>query len=98
VNKLPIKERVDGISVAPATPSAARAMINHNAWGANAAMTEATANAARPIISSRRRPIRSPNVPIVIKKPAMKKPYASMIHNSSPAEGSRSAVRLGTTR
>ena len=35
---------------------------------------EAAANAAVPIINSRRRPIRSPRVPIVIRKPAIRKP------------------------
>ena len=40
----------------------------------NAASTEAAPNAAAPISSSRRRPIRSPSVPIVIRKPATRKP------------------------
>jgi hypothetical protein len=69
-----ISDSVEGIRVAPATPSSARATMSHNAFGANAARTEAAANAATPTISSRRRPIRSPNVPIVMRKPAMKKP------------------------
>ena len=73
-NRLLIKDSVEGISVAPATPSSARATISHRAVGANAAKTEAAANAAIPIINSRRRPIRSPNVPIVIRNPAMRKP------------------------
>ena len=36
-----------------------------------AATTEATPNAAAPISSSRRRPMRSPSVPIVTRKPAI---------------------------
>ena len=35
---------------------------------------DATANAAAPISSSRRRPIRSPSVPMVISDPATRKP------------------------
>lgn len=69
-----IRDSVEGMSVAPATPSRARATISHRALGAKAAKTEAAPKAAIPIISSRRRPIRSPSVPIVIRKPAMKKP------------------------
>ena len=53
-------ESVDGISVAPATPSSARATINHSALGEKAAATDASPNAPAPIISNRRRPIRSP--------------------------------------
>lgn len=98
VNMVLISDRVEGISVAPATPRSARATISHSVPGANAAKTEAVANAATPIISNRRRPIRSPKVPMVTRNPAMKKPYASMIHSVSVALGSRSTVRLGTTR
>ncbi len=72
--RLLIRDRVEGMRVAPATPSRARATISASAVGANAANTETTPNAAMPIISSRRRPIRSPSVPIVIRKPAMRKP------------------------
>ena len=40
----------------------------------NAAATEAAPNPAAPIISSLRRPMRSPSVPIVISDPATRKP------------------------
>ena len=40
----------------------------------NAASTEASPNMAAPISSSRRRPIRSPSVPIVISDPATRNP------------------------
>ena len=40
----------------------------------NAANTDAAANAAAPISSSLRRPIRSPRVPIVISEPATRNP------------------------
>ncbi len=69
-----IRARVEGISVAPAIPSSARAAISSSALGAKAAITEATPNALPPIISSLRRPIRSPSVPIVIRNPAIMKP------------------------
>ena len=65
-NMLKISASVDGASVAPATPSSARAAISIGALVEKAASTEAAPNAAAPIISSRRRPIRSPSVPIVI--------------------------------
>jgi hypothetical protein len=65
-----ISDSVDGINVAPARPSRARAPISNTALVANAASSDARANPAAPIISSRRRPIRSPTVPIVISSPA----------------------------
>ena len=71
---LRIKDRVDGANVAPATPSSARVAISISAVVENAAITEATPNAAAPIKRSRRRPMRSPNVPIVISDPAIRKP------------------------
>lgn len=69
-----IRARVDGMSVAPATPSRARAAMSVSAVGANAASRDATANAAPPANSSRLRPMRSPTAPIVTRKPAMRKP------------------------
>ena len=71
---LRISDRVDGASVAPATPSRARAAINMPALVENAASTDATPNAAAPISSRRRRPMRSPSVPMVISIPATRKP------------------------
>ncbi len=73
-NMLRISDRVDGISVAPATPSTARVAISISALVENAASTDATPKAAAPISSSRRRPIRSPRVPMVISDPAIRKP------------------------
>ena len=69
-----ISASVDGISVAPAIPSSARVAISISGLVEYAAATEATAKALPPIISSLRRPIRSPSVPIVIRKPAIMKP------------------------
>ena len=71
---LKISAIVDGASVAPATPSSARAAISIGALEAKAASTEAAPNDAAPISSSRRRPMRSPSVPIVISSPATRKP------------------------
>ena len=45
---LRISESVDGINVAPATPSPARAAISAGAEGANAAATDAALNPAAP--------------------------------------------------
>ena len=73
-NMLRISAMVDGAMVAPARPSKARAAINSAAVSASAASTEANANNAAPINNSRRRPMRSPSVPMVIRKPATKKP------------------------
>ncbi len=71
---LRIRERVDGARVAPAIPSSARVAISISGVVENAASSEATPNAAAPISSSRRRPIRSPSVPMVISDPAIRKP------------------------
>ena len=71
---LRISDRVDGASVAPAIPSSARVAISISALVENAAITEATPNAAAPIMRSRLRPMRSPRVPIVMSEPATRKP------------------------
>ena len=73
-NILLISESVDGISVAPANPSTARAPISTPALVEYAAATEAVPKPAAPIISSRRRPMRSPRVPMVTRKPARTNP------------------------
>ena len=73
-NMLRISDSVDGANVAPATPSSARAAISISALVDSAANTEARPKAAAPIRSSRRRPIRSPSVPMVISSPATRNP------------------------
>jgi hypothetical protein len=73
-NMLRISDRVDGATVAPATPSSARAAISIPALVEKAASTEATPNAAAPVSSSRRRPMRSPRVPVVTSSPATRNP------------------------
>ena len=73
-NMLRISDSVDGAMVAPATPSSARVTINIVALVEKAAATDATPNAMAPISNRRRRPIRSPSVPIVISEPATKNP------------------------
>src|SRR5690606_6185046 len=97
-NMLLIRAKVDGINVAPATPSAARTAISIGALVENAASTEAMPNAAAPAISRRRRPIRSPSVPMVTRKPAIMKPYASMIHSAWTLLACRSAASAGSAR
>ena len=73
-NMFRIKERVEGAIVAPAIPRSALVPINISALVDIAASTEAAPNAAAPIIRRRRRPIRSPSVPIVMSDPATTNP------------------------
>ena len=69
-----MSDSVDGASVAPAIPSSARLRISISALVERAARIETAPNAAAPISSSRRRPIRSPSVPIVMSDPATMNP------------------------
>jgi hypothetical protein len=73
-NMLKISESVAGANVAPAMPCSALAPISISGLVENAAITETAAKAAAPIMRSRRRPMRSPSVPIVIRKPATMNP------------------------
>jgi hypothetical protein len=73
-NMLRIKDMVEGATVAPAIPSKARVAISISALVENAASTDATPKAAAPIRSSRRRPKRSPSVPMVSSEPATRNP------------------------
>jgi len=73
-NMLKISDSVDGARVAPATPSRARLRISISGVVENAATTETIPKAAAPVSSSRRRPIRSPSVPMVTRNPATMKP------------------------
>ncbi|GAA3136210.1 hypothetical protein GCM10020001_068500 [Nonomuraea salmonea] len=74
VNTFLMMDSVDGMMVAPATPSSARAAISSSGVGAYAVTTEAAPNAAAPISSSRLRPTRSPRLPMVTSRPARAKP------------------------
>jgi hypothetical protein len=71
---LRISDTVEGATVAPATPSSARAMISIAGLADQAASSEVAPNAAAPISSSRRRPMRSPRVPMVTSDPAARNP------------------------
>ncbi|HET6796732.1 MAG TPA: hypothetical protein VFH40_06170 [Gemmatimonadales bacterium] len=73
-NMLRMRDKVDGASVAPASPSSARAPISIPGLEENAARTEAAPKVAAPIRSSRRRPILSPRVPMVMSDPATRNP------------------------
>ena len=73
-NMWKISDRVEGARVAPASPSRARAAISDSALGENAASSDTAPKALAPIISSLRRPMRSPRVPMVIRDPATKNP------------------------
>ncbi len=95
-NMLPISAIVEGVIVAPATPSSARAAISIPGPVEYAASTEAAPNAAAPISSRRRRPMRSPRVPIVMSSPASMNPYTSMIHSCWVALAPRSSLSRGS--
>ena len=71
---LRISDSVDGASVAAAMPCSARAAMSIATLVENAASTEAMPKAAAPIMSSLRRPMRSPSVPIVVSEPATRNP------------------------
>ncbi len=73
-NMLVISDRVEGASVAPATPSSARERMSVSAVLEKAAITETTPKAAAPMSSTLRRPMRSPSVPMIIRNPATMKP------------------------
>ena len=64
----------DGMTAAPATPSAARLASSISALDEYAADSEASAKSAPPTSSSFLRPYRSPRVPMVTRKPAITKP------------------------
>ena len=55
-----MSDRVEGATVAPASPSTARLAMSISAVLAKAAITEAIPKAAAPISKRRRRPMRSP--------------------------------------
>jgi hypothetical protein len=73
-NMLKMSDSVPGPSVAPATPRRARLAISISGLVENAARTDRAPNAADPTRSNRRRPIRSPSVPIVTRNPATMNP------------------------
>nr|WP_246147666.1 hypothetical protein [Nonomuraea turkmeniaca] len=98
VNMFLISASDDGSSVAPAMPSSARVTISISALTAYPASTDAPPKAAAPIIRSLRRPILSPSVPMVTRKPARKNEYTSMIHSCCEAVAPRSPLRCGSAR
>jgi hypothetical protein len=73
VNVVRMIDSVDGMRVAPATPSSAREAISVSAVGENAASAEAMPKPTAPISSRRLRPLRSPRLPIVTSRPASAK-------------------------
>lgn len=73
-NMLLSSDRLEGVKVAPATPSRARAAISIAGLVAKAAASEARPNAAAPMSSSLRRPMRSARPPMVTRNPATRKP------------------------
>lgn len=73
-NMVRINDSVDGANVAPDSPSIARLTISVSGVVEKAARTEVAPNTAAPISSRRRRPMRSPRLPIVRRAPATMKP------------------------
>ena len=69
-----ISESVDGAIVAPAMPMTARLAMSISELVENAASSDASAKPAAPPSRSLRRPMRSPSVPIVMSRPATRKP------------------------
>ena len=92
---LRISDSVEGIRVAPPTPINARAAMSTSGFGANAARAEAAPKTTAPISKSLRLPMRSPMLPITIRSPASRNPYASRIHSVWLADGAKSRVMVG---
>ena len=61
---------VDGIIIAPPMPMLARAAISMPTEPENAAQVEPAANATRPPMNTRLRPIRSATLPATSSRPA----------------------------
>jgi hypothetical protein len=69
-NRVRMSDSVDGMIVAPATPSSSRAPMSTPAVGEKAASAEASPNAAVPRSSTFFRPKRSARFPAVTSRPA----------------------------
>ena len=67
---LRMRERVEGMMVAPPMPSSARVAMRVPALGAKAAMTLAAPKPRVPMSRRRRLPIRSATLPMVTSRPA----------------------------
>lgn len=86
-NTLRMIESVAGMSIAPNTPIAMRAATSIQASVAKAAATENSAKPVAPITRIRRRPMRSPMLPITTSRPASTSGYASTIQSCVVASG-----------
>ena len=73
-NRLVTSASTEGMTAAPAMPSTARQAMSISGLVENAATTEVSPNTAAPMSSNRFRPIRSPRLPIVTRKPAIRNP------------------------
>ena len=67
---LRISDRVEGMRLAPKKPSSARAAMSISAEVENAASSEARPKPKAPMMSSLRRPTRSPMLPMATSRPA----------------------------
>ena len=70
LNMLRIRDRVEGIRVAPPSPSRARVAMSMAGAVAEQASSEAAPKTTAPSIRSRLRPMRSPSEPMVRSSPA----------------------------
>lgn len=95
VNMTRIMARTEGSRAAPPTPKMTRPVISISGVVESAETRDATPKRRAPIISSRRRPMRSPMLPMATRSPARTKPQMSMIQSSWVPVGARSAVIHG---
>ncbi|GAA2886137.1 hypothetical protein GCM10020220_090420 [Nonomuraea rubra] len=95
VNRFRIMDSVDGMIMAPPTPSSARTAITSSGLPAASTASEASPNTANPVISIRLRPHRSPSALTVTSSPDRTSAYASTIHSSSVDSGRRSSEMAG---
>jgi hypothetical protein len=73
-NIVKMSDSVEGATVAPKTPMSARLAMSISELVENAASSDDSANPTAPPSRSRRRPTRSPRVPIVMSRPATRNP------------------------
>ncbi len=93
-------DRVDGMISAPPMPMATRAAIRWLTSVESVAASDESVNTMRPTWSARARPNRSPSAPIVSRRPANTRTYASTIHwrSDAVAENVRWIVGRATLR
>ena len=89
-------DSVEGMMNAPPTPIRARVAISIAGEVASAERPEPRPKTARPKLSARLRPKRSPRAPAVSSRPAKTSMYASTIHCSWELDAPRSCSSVGS--